>query len=301
MASSLEQTECPECGQVVHYQPQRWKAQVVCSNCQETFAVEASATSTSAASEKTPLPSHLQSPSPNVGMPPKLPDETTASALNYKRSKAGGPLIAVVVILVFVAVIGVGVVYLVQLDSVAKSNGNDNASDRDKGKDVPEKINYLLAGKKKGRIGGVEVSIRKVEYAPLRVKDQNFKVHDSSEMVLQIYLEVRTKRMGETMYTSWYGNLFKRGDVDVEATLQDETGRLCLMPVYEGVSTVQGNTPFAKLEKNQRVNDCIIFSLPEGVGITDIKELRLKLPMETVSSVGDIYFKIPRDAIKLYN
>lgn len=299
MASSLNQTECPECGQVVHYQPQRWKAQVVCSNCQETFAVEASANSTAAVSGKTPLPSHLQSPSPDVGMPQELADEESATALNYKRSKAGGPLIVVLVILVFVAAIGAGVIYLVQLDRVAKSNGNDNTSDRDKG--VPEKIKYLLAGKKKGRIGGVEVAIRKVEYAPLRVKDQNFKVHDSSEMVLQVYLEVRTKRMEETVYTSWYGNLFKRGDVDVEATLQDETGRLCLMPVYEGVSTVQGNTPFAKLEKNQRVNDCIIFSLPEGVGITDIKELRLKLPMETVSSVGDIYFKIPRDDVKLYN
>lgn len=299
MASSLEQTECPECGQVVHYQPQRWKAQVVCSNCQETFAVEPSANSPAAASGKTPLPSHLQSPSQNVGNSPAIPDETTTTALNYKRSKAGGPLIAVVVILVFVAVIGAGVIYLVQLDSVAKSKGDDNTSDGDK--DVPAEINYLLAGKKKGRLGEVEVAIRKVEYAPLRVKDQNFKVHDSSEMVVQVYLEVRTKRKEETVYTSWYGNLFKRGDAEVEATLQDETGRLCVMPVYEGVSRVQGNTPFAKLEKNQKINDCIIFSMPEGVGITDIKELRLKLPMETVSSVGDIYFKIPRDDIKLYN
>lgn len=299
MASSLEQTECPECGQVVHYQPQRWKAQVVCSNCQETFAVEPSANSPAAASGKTPLPSHLQSPSQNVGNSPAIPDETTTTALNYKRSKAGGPLIAVVVILVFVAVIGAGVIYLVQLDSVAKSKSDDNTSDGDK--DVPAEINYLLAGKKKGRLGEVEVAVRKVEYAPLRVKDQNFKVHDSSEMVVQVYLEVRTKRKEETVYTSWYGNLFKRGDAEVEATLQDETGRLCVMPVYEGVSRVQGNTPFAKLEKNQKINDCIIFSMPEGVGITDIKELRLKLPMETVSSVGDIYFKIPRDDIKLYN
>ena len=299
MASSLEQTECPECGQIVHYQPQRWKAQVVCSNCQETFAVEPGANSPAAASGKTPLPSHLQSPSQNVGSSPAIPDETTTTALNYKRSKAGGPLIAGLVILVFVVVIGAGVIYLVQLDSVAKSKGNDNTSDGDK--DVPAEINYLLAGKKKGRLGEVEVAVRKVEYAPLRVKDQNFKVHDSSEMVVQVYLELRTKRMEETVYTSWYGNLFERGDAEVEATLQDETGRLCEMPVYEGVSRVQGNTPFAKLEKNQKINDCIIFSMPEGVGITDIKELRLKLPMETVGSVGDIYFKIPRDDIKLYN
>ena len=197
--------------------------------------------------------------------------------------------------------IGIGAVYLLQLDSVAKSKASENEPDGDEKKDSPKKINYLLAGKKKGRIGNVDVGVRKVEYAPLRVKDQSFKVHDSSEMVIQIYLEVKTKRMGETKYTSWYGNLFKRGDVDVEATLQDETGRKCLMPVYEGVSTVQGNTPSAIMEKNQKVNDCIIFSLPEDVRITDIEELRLKLPMETVNSVGDIYFKIPRDDIKLYS
>lgn len=299
MASSLEQTECPECGQVVHYQPQRWKAQVVCSNCQETFAVEASA-SPNAAVEKTPLPSHLQSPAPIANTSSTDPVESPTAAYNYKRSKAGGPLIVVVVLLIFFVVIGGGAIYLVQLDSATKSKDSEKESDGDKKKNAPKKINYLLAGKKKGRIGNVDVGIRKVEYAPLRVKDQSFTVHDSSEMVIQIYLEVKTKRMGETKYTSWYGNLFKRGEVDVEATLQDETGRKCLMPVYEGVSTVQGNTPTANMEKNQKVNDCIIFSLPEGVRITDIEELRLKLPMETVNSVGDIYFKIPRDDIKLY-
>ena len=92
--SSLEQTECPECGQVVHYQPQRWKAQVVCSNCQATFPVEAMNPPVGN-TDAPPIPSHLQgqnesSMTADAPMSEGTPD---GESFRYKRSKVGGIVI----------------------------------------------------------------------------------------------------------------------------------------------------------------------------------------------------------------
>ncbi|MEE2641151.1 MAG: hypothetical protein VX768_11035, partial [Planctomycetota bacterium] len=67
----------------------------------------------------------------------------------------------------------------------------------------------------------------------------------------------------------------------------------------EDVKGLFGHTPKATLEKNQRLQDCMIFEIPAGKTITDIQELRLTLPMECFGNSGDIHFSIPQEMISL--
>lgn len=298
MSQSVEQTDCPECGQIVHYQPQRWKAQVVCSNCQHTFAVEA-ATPPVPVADGSPIPSHLQGGASPAPTPTDAPADEP-STFRYRRSKVGGNLFAIFLVLAVVGVIGGSITLLVMLDRQSDQRQADADKEAKKNKTAPqEDIQYLKAGKQKGRVANVEVGINRVEYSPLTVKDQNNTVHQSDNMVIQVILDIRSRREKATPYQSPYGWEFKRGTENVTATLTDDQGTVLNMPVYEGVANVQWHTKTATLEKNDRISDCLIFELPEGRKITDIKSLKFHLPMECVGSNATLFFNIPGESIKL--
>ncbi|MEE2642697.1 MAG: hypothetical protein VX768_18860, partial [Planctomycetota bacterium] len=274
--SSLEQTECPECGQVVHYQPQRWKAQVVCSNCQAMFPVEAMNPPVGN-TDAPPIPSHLQGQNES-SMPADAPmSEGTpdGESFRYKRSKVGGIVIVSSLMVLLAGGVVAGIVALAMIDSNSKASSRKEKENAE----AKEKVNFITAGKKRAKLGDLEVGVKLVEFGPLRVKDQTNKVHVSSDPMLQIHLEIRSRRSSEVDYVSWYGNSFTRGGDQVVAELTDQDGKSCDMPVFEDVKGLFGHTPKATLEKNQRLQDCMIFEIPAGKTITDIQELRLTLPM----------------------
>lgn len=294
--SSIEQTECPECAQIVHYQPQRWKAQVVCSNCQTSFPVDAVQPPAIPGQDQNPIPSHLQGVEGSSG----ASDETQSAdpgreAPRYQRSRTGGNItVLIICVLLGVGFVG-GIVGLAMYDN--KTQEKKEAEEEEKAR--KKKINFVTAGKKRVRQGGLEFAIKLVEFGPLRVKDQANKVHVSSGALLQIHFEIRSRRSSKVNYVSWYGNSFSRGNKQVVAELTDQNGKTCDMPVFEDVKGLFGHTPKATLEKNERINDCIVFELPPNSTITDINELRLTLPMECIGTTGNIYFRIPQDMIGL--
>lgn len=295
--TTLEQTECPECSQIVHYQPQRWKAQVVCSNCQATFPVEAVQPPSLPGAEPSPIPSHLQKESgPPELTEPSASETKESETFRYQRSKVGGVMMtAILIVLIAGGVVG-GIVGLAMLD---KNSTDNKKAERERKEEANKKIDYTLAGKKRVKLGDLEVGVKLVEFGPVRVKDQTNKVHVSSEQLLQVYLEIRSRRSSDVEYVSWYGNSFARGDDRVVAELTDQDGRSCDMPVYGDVKGLFGHTPQAVIARNERIQDCIIFELPKNTTVTDIKELRLSLPMECFGNEGNLYFKIPQELITL--
>ena len=297
--SALEQTECHECGQIIHYQPQRWKSQVVCSNCQTSFAVEATAPPPPSEKGPTPLPSHLQQPeaavNPGGGA---AQEQSQVPTHRYQRSKIGGVIFAsILVVLIGGAVIG-GIWGLALLDS---NTARKEKAEKDKQEEVEskKKIVYAEVGKKGAKLGKIQVNIKLVEFGPLRVKDQSNRVHVSSDSLLQIFLEIRSRFPGDVNYVSWYGNSFDRSGKQVVAQLSDQNGTVFNMPVFGDVKGLFGHTPKATLERNERAQDCVVFELPAGTAITDIKELKLALPMECFGRKGTLYFKIPQEEIQL--
>ena len=294
---TLEQTECPECGQIVHYQPQRWKAQVICSNCQASFPVEAPQPPAVPPQVQSPIPSHLQENSdPQLPAQPASVSQPATERVRYQRSKIGGLVSTSLLLFALIAAIIGGIWGLAMWDSkTAEEKKNQRAAD----KDANHKINYALAGKKRAKLGNLEVAVKLVEFGPLRVKDQNNKVHVSSEPLLQIFVEIRSRGSRPVDYVSWYGNSFKRGNDQVVAQLSDTSGKIFNMPVFGDVKGLFGHTPQAKIEKNERIQDCIVFELPAGASVTDFEELRLSLPMECFGNFGTLYFKIPKDLIRL--
>lgn len=293
----LEQTECPECGQIVHYQPQRWKAQVVCSNCQTGFAVEASQPPALPRKPASPVPSHLQSPAePEERVPEPAPPAQPSERVRYQRSKIGGLVTVSIVTVALVAIVGGGFWGLALMDSKRTENAREEAA-----KKLAENIQYILAGKKRARLGNMEVSVEGAEYGPLRVKGQSNRVQVSSDPMLQIFLEIRSRRPRAVNYVSWYGNTFPRGSEQVVAQLRDEQGVVFNMPVFEGVKGLFGHTSEAVIENNQRIQDCLVFELPADMPITDLKDLFLSLPMECFGdrNRSTIYFRIPREMIQV--
>lgn len=295
--SSLEQTECPECNQIVHYQPQRWKAQVVCSNCQATFPVEAVNPPSLPNADASPIPSHLQGTAQPPGGPEESPSsESGVETFRYRRSKFGSMItVAILLTLLAAGVVG-GITWLAMYDSSTK-NQQSEKSEEERKEEVKKKA--ITAGKKRAKLGNLEVGVKLVEYGPLRVKDQTNKVHISSDPLLQIHLEIRSRNPRSVDYVSWYGNSFERGDSQVVAELTDQNGDVCDMPVFGDVKGLFGHTAKATIEKNERVQDCVVFELPAGKTITDIKELYLTLPMECFGNQGEIHFKIPAEMIAL--
>jgi DNA-directed RNA polymerase subunit M/transcription elongation factor TFIIS len=294
--SSLEQTDCPECAQIIHYQPQRWKTEVVCSNCQATFTVEAAQPPALPTDENIPIPSHLQgqtdveeSPSSET-VPSSSPEPR-----RYSRSKFASVLNSGLIVIVLLLLLGGGIVALIMWDT----NTEKKNKEQRQANGNSEEITYVLAGKKRVKLAGFEIGVKFVEYGPIRVKDQQAVVHESSGSLLQIYLEMRSRRNNPMTYVSWYGNSFDREGVQQVATLTDENGNPCEMPVFDDVTGVFGHTAEAILERNGRLEDCLIFELPAGVKITDFKELRLTLPMENIGNSGNIYFKILEEDIRL--
>lgn len=297
--ATLEQTECPECGQIVHYQPQRWKAQVICSNCQQSFAVEAIQAPAVPEAEGTPLPSHLTQQSDAQPPPPSTAEpESSADRFQYRRSKVGGVVWAAVgVVLLAGAVIG-GIWGLALLDR--NTAENDRIRKKEKREiEAEQKKSFALVGKKGAKLGNIQVNVKLVEFGPLRVKDQSNRVHVSSDSLLQIYIEIRNRNSDAVNYVSWYGNSFESQGKQVVAQLSDQDGTIYNMPVFGDVKGLFGHTAKAKIEKNERVPDCIVFELPPKTSVTDIKELKLTLPMQSFGRNGEMNFKIPQDKIQL--
>lgn len=246
--------------------------------------------------ETTPIPSHLRNesgPEMESGSPET---ESAPDTYRYQRSKIGGLMTAaILIVLLAIGVVG-GIIGLALLDS----NNEQQQQEQRKAERETTKVNYTLAGKKRVRLGGLEVGVKLVEYGPLRVKDQANRVHISDSPHLQIHLELRSRRSTPVKYVSWYGRSFPRGSSqNVVAELKDQDGTSYNMPVYEDIKGLFGHVDEAVLEKSQRIQDCIIFELPENRKITDIKELYLTLPMECVGSDGDIRFLIPQEFITL--
>ncbi|MEC9092840.1 MAG: hypothetical protein VX438_09065 [Planctomycetota bacterium] len=293
--SSVEQVECPECAQIVHYQPQRWKSQVICSNCQFSFPVAAVQPPDLPGQEPIPIPSHLQEGSDTANIPGQTksanPDQESPG---YRRSKLGGNLTALAICVLLGAGLAGGMVALALFD-----NKTQEKKETEHKKAKEKKRKFVTAGKKRVKLGDLEIGIKLVEFGPLRVKDQNNKVHESSDSLLQIHVEIRSRRSNNVEYVSWYGNSFSRGQEQVVAELTDQQGQTLDMPVFGDVKGLFGHTPTATIEKNERISDCLIFELPQNTTIADIRELELVLPMECFGNKGNVYFRIPQDMIVL--
>ena len=250
-----------------------------------------------AGGDQTPIPSHLQGTTDDPAVEEKKTlTQSSSETFCYKKSKVGGIItVSIFVMLLAAGVVG-GIAALAMLDS--KTKENEKEADRKNG-DQKKKVEYITAGKKRAKMGDLEVAVKLVEYGPLRVKDQTNKVHVSSDPLLQIHFEIRSRRNSTVEYVSWYGNSFSRGNDQVVAELTDQNGKTCDMPVFGDVKGILGHTPKAWIEDNERVQDCVIFELPKGSTITDITEFRLTLPMECFGNTGNIRFKIPQSMINL--
>lgn len=144
---------------------------------------------------------------------------------------------------------------------------------------------------------GVLVRIKRVEYGEVLGRNaQNEGQSASGGDYLKVYFQVENRRDASLDYVSWYGNLFKDGDTNTAARLTDYTGRRYSQNTFDSVKSVQGHTPRSTISPRDRIDDVLIFGVPQEVIYGSDEPLRLELPRSAIDKrlQGSYRFEIPR-------
>lgn len=234
-----------------------------------------------------------------MGTPPVA--RNTPTALDRLASRRGSNLngiiaaVLIVVGLLVVAAFAIGTGSVIMNQPVKGTTEKQGPGEKVNGKE----IHWALAPKEASKVQQMQIRIPLVQFGEIRGKDATRQVLTSSgSSYLQIFVELRNRGASGTPYVSWYGNEFQDGDQNRIAKLVDQDGAQLDMMIFEDVAMVQGHTARAMLNENERMEDVLIFELPEGRDLDSIKSLYLSLPAQAFDANGTAHFEIPRSIIK---
>ncbi len=138
-----------------------------------------------------------------------------------------------------------------------------------------------------------KVRILAVRYEAVRTKDDTNTVRVSDRKYLQIDVRVMNATTDTPTYTSW----FQLGKAST-ARLEDDQGRRYPIAMLVDARRVKGHTATAAMTPLERIDDVLVFEIPEGVTLSDIRYLRLTLPAAAWGDEGEMRFQIANDRIK---
>lgn len=167
--------------------------------------------------------------------------------------------------------------------------------------DAPSKLADLWAdgSRRSLRKNGMKVRLEEVEYFPIYGYDENRRlIRLGDKPYLKIIFNVTNQWARSQRYTPWYGNTFEVEGRTTGAMLWDDQGREYAVQIFTDVPSLQGQQFECYLEKNQELNDLLIFDVPEGVDLLQVKSWRLQLPASAVGQVGAYRFEIPVGMLK---
>jgi hypothetical protein len=327
MNPSIKEIACPRCGKPYILEANRWKEEVVCSNCKTKITVATTAEMTAA--NTMPLPPHLQGtaaslmppavgnpepvantgavvppiqPAAGVAPPPQM-GASNAAPKSPARSKSGnnwvGTLVACVLLMLGIVVI---TVFVFAIASNINLTDDSHVAKPEKKQKRPaaeinfDKITWANAKTESSKLDKIIIKIPMIQFSEIRAKDSSHGVLISKGTnYLQVFIEMRN-RGGDKQYESWFqdpGEEFER-----LPKLFDQDHNELPMMLFDDAASVQGHVRQATFEADSELNDMIVFDLPEGKSIESIQSLYLVLPGSAVRENRKAYFKIPAEMIR---
>lgn len=256
-----------------------------------------------------PLPPHLAGAGaksaailPTPALPPQATGggavpEAAARPRLAKRSSGGG-LMMIGLAVVALLVIGGGGALLVMYKGTGifmqeSTRGTGEAGRRGETDDGAGGTVTWTDASKSAALNHIKVRIDRVEFGEVRAKDARNKVQTSDNAnFLQIFLELENQGDKPVDYQSWYGNEFSSDEGQVVALLADQDGHEFPMMTFGDVARVRGHVTQEQLNKRDKVQDVVIYDLPDGVDRRSIKSLHLTLPAAAYGDRGLYRFKI---------
>jgi hypothetical protein len=145
------------------------------------------------------------------------------------------------------------------------------------------------------RLGHAEVKVLRAFHGPIRVRDMNNQVVVTrDENLLAVTVSVRNLGPRPYPFFNWYVNVFEEGSGDpVAAELTDDHARQYALLRFDDASSVEGQRWAARIEPRDRVQDTVVFLVPDEVARGEIAYFRLSLPAAAVGLAGSFRFQIP--------
>lgn len=181
------------------------------------------------------------------------------------------------------------------------------AADKDRNVEVatesketnPLELMWTDASQRALRKNGMKVRIEALEYFPIYGYDEQRRlIRLSDQPYLVVRLNVTNQWPKSQKYVPWYGNTFDVEGRTTGAMLWDDRGNEYAVQIFEDVPSIQGQQFERHLEKGQEVNDLIVFEVPAGVDLRELKSWRLQLPSAAVGQIGAYRFELPRTMLK---
>lgn len=147
-------------------------------------------------------------------------------------------------------------------------------------------------------LGPARVEIVRAEFGETRGRDASGTVIISDRDYLSIIVRIENYGLQPLHYRSWYGNEFSAAQTKVRVRLWDDADRQYPWILFDDVVSVRWHTPSAEVETGKKIEDVIIFDLPETVDRDGVKSLRLELPAAAVGQKGFYHFELPRSMIE---
>ena len=149
------------------------------------------------------------------------------------------------------------------------------------------------------RMNHLLVRVSSVERGEVRGKDASNRVIVSeTDNYLLIYLRITNAGAADVLYRSWYGRAFDDQGTPRIAQLSDNTQRKYEMMVFSGVKSIKGHIREARLKPQERIEDVVVFALPEDLDRARIEYFRLELPAAACGGSGFGRFEIPSAMIQ---
>ena len=145
------------------------------------------------------------------------------------------------------------------------------------------------------RLSHAEVKVLRTFYGPVRVRDLNNQVVlTRDENLLAVTVSVRNLGPRPCPFFNWYVNVFEGQSGDpVVAELSDDHARQYALLRFDDASSVEGQRWTAQIEPRGRVQDTVVFLVPEEVARGEIGFFHLSLPAAGVGLAGSFRFRIP--------
>ncbi len=154
------------------------------------------------------------------------------------------------------------------------------------------------APRKTLRLHNTMVRVTRVEVGEVRGRDEKNQVITSEGKVfLHVYLHIQNVGTLPLEYHSWYGNAFDDAGTARVAELHDDAGHSFDMMLFSDTRSIRGHVAQTTLAPKQSTQDVLIFRLPEGVPLSDVNWLSLRLPALAHGDAGSYRFRIPGSMI----
>lgn len=150
------------------------------------------------------------------------------------------------------------------------------------------------------QLDALETRVVRAKYGAVRAKDLNNEVMTTDDTnLIAVTVSVHNRGAQPHAFQSWYaGTAVQKGAGELLPELADDADRVYALLRFEDVSSIEGQRLADPIEPHQRVQDTLVFLVPEDIDRTEIRYLRLALPADALGARGWFRFEIPARMIQ---